>query len=177
MPAELRRHLRRQVPAAAMVRDREGIGFTLLGFGFEVADRLIAIVSDARQFQIDGFAPGAGAGPFAEQSFGRGVARGQRLLEGHQTATEQQERQGDHNDTPGFHSTLPLNTYRFRRSCRRLRSFDLALQRYREGQDQKIAAFGSSYRGYTDASTRCMYRVRLPSISSSATGSVSLSRP
>ncbi|MDT9678178.1 hypothetical protein F6R97_27055 [Pseudomonas sp. JV414] len=33
------------------------------------------------------------------------------------------------------------------RSCRRLRSFDLDFQQARKEQDQKIAAFGSSYRG------------------------------
>ncbi|MCY1431906.1 hypothetical protein D9M71_478840 [compost metagenome] len=107
IPAELRRHLRRQVPTVAMARHGKGVGFTLLGFGLEVADGLVAIVGDAGQLQIDGLAPGAGAGPLAEQPFGRGLARGQRFLEGHQTATEQQERQGDHNDTPGFHSILP----------------------------------------------------------------------
>ncbi len=112
VPAELRRHLRRQVPAIAMARHGEGIGFTLMGLGLEVADRLIAIVADARQFQVHRLAPGVGAGPFAEQPFGRGLAGGQRLLESHQTATEQQDRQGDHNDAPGFHSTLPMNTRR-----------------------------------------------------------------
>ncbi|MCY1313085.1 hypothetical protein D9M70_635790 [compost metagenome] len=66
MPAELHRHFRRQVPAAAMARDGEGIGFALLGFGLEVADRLIAIVADTCQLQVHRFAPGVGAGPFAE---------------------------------------------------------------------------------------------------------------
>ncbi|TPG96610.1 hypothetical protein EAH72_10340 [Pseudomonas caspiana] len=34
-----------------------------------------------------------------------------------------------------------------RRSCRRLRSFALDLLGFCKNQDQKIAAFGSSYRG------------------------------
>ncbi|QAY89912.1 hypothetical protein CUN63_08155 [Pseudomonas sp. ACM7] len=34
------------------------------------------------------------------------------------------------------------------RSCRRLRSFDLVFFKTTEDQDQKIAAFGSSYGGY-----------------------------
>ena len=33
MPAELRRHLRRQIPAVAMARHGEGIGFALPGLG------------------------------------------------------------------------------------------------------------------------------------------------
>ncbi|MDT4875049.1 hypothetical protein FQZ97_1103910 [compost metagenome] len=111
MPAELRRHFRRKIPAAAVARHGEGIGFALLWPGPEVAHRLIAIVADARQFQVDRLTPGVGAGPFSEQPLGHGLARGQRLLEGHQTATEQQERQGDHYDTPDSHSTLPLKQH------------------------------------------------------------------
>src|SRR5471032_2694279 len=48
------------------------------------------------------------------------------------------------------HSTKVFRANKYSRSCRRLRSFDLDLRRLRhwkdQGQDQKIAAFGSSYR-------------------------------
>ncbi|MNJ05003.1 hypothetical protein D3C73_1660410 [compost metagenome] len=49
MPAELRRHFRRQIPAIAMTRHGEGKGFALLGSGPVVADGLIAIIADAGQ--------------------------------------------------------------------------------------------------------------------------------
>jgi hypothetical protein len=107
--AVLRRDFRRQVPAAAVARDGERIGFALAGFGFEIRDRLIAIIAQARQLKVHRLAPGIGARPFAEQAFGRRFTGGQRFLERHQTATEQQERQGDQHATPGFHSILPMN--------------------------------------------------------------------
>ncbi|MCY1445424.1 hypothetical protein D9M71_619370 [compost metagenome] len=66
MPAELRRHLRRQVPAAAMTRHREGIGLPLPGPGPVIADGLIAVVAEAGQFEVERLTPGIGAGPFAE---------------------------------------------------------------------------------------------------------------